>query len=91
MSKLVEEAVTEYAGERCPDFDSECVVCQTWAEYDRLKQMEEVLAFKHVVIEEVARVALEDLEMRSRIGHELDLSDEELIKVLQYLESLVEG
>jgi len=91
MSKLIEEAITEHAGERCPDFDPECVVCQTWVEYDQLKQMQEVLAFKPIVIEAVARVALEDPETCSRIRHKLDLSDKELSKVRKYLESLVEG
>lgn len=42
-----------------------------------------------VVIEEVARVALEDAEMLSRIGHELDLSDEYLAEVGKYLEGLL--
>ena len=32
-------------------------------------------------------VALEDADMRSRIGHELDASDEELEKAFQHLES----
>lgn len=43
-----------------------------------------------IVIEEVARVALEDAETRSRIGHELDLSDEYLEEVFDFLNSLVE-
>lgn len=42
-----------------------------------------------IVIEEVARVALEDPETRSYIGHELDLSDEYLEEVFNYLESLL--
>ena len=42
-----------------------------------------------VVIEEVARVALEDPETRSRIGHELDLTDDELVGVWKYLELLL--
>ena len=40
-----------------------------------------------VTIEEIARIALEDLEMRSRIGHELDLSDEWLEQIFQVLEN----
>ena len=49
MSKLIEEAITAYVGERCPDFDPECAVCQTWAEYDGLKQMEDFLQDKREV------------------------------------------
>ena len=37
--KLIKEAVKEYYGKRCPDFEPECVVCQAWAEYDKAKQM----------------------------------------------------
>lgn len=47
------------------------------------------ILFRSVVIEEVARVALEDPEMRSRIGHELDLTDDALVEVWEYLESLL--
>lgn len=51
-----------------------------WKEMRRLKEVQ-------VEIEEVARVALEDPEMRSRIGHELDLSDEYLVELHRFLES----
>jgi len=37
MSKI-EEALIEYWGERCPDFEPECVVCQVWLEWDQLKE-----------------------------------------------------
>ncbi|MEP0149961.1 hypothetical protein [Roseibium sp.] len=38
MSKLIAEAITEYLGERCADFDADCLSCKTWAEYDALSQ-----------------------------------------------------
>lgn len=47
------------------------------------------ILLRSVVIEEVARVALEDPEMRSRIGQELDLTDDALVEVWEYLESLL--
>jgi len=34
----VEEAITEYWGPRCPDFDPECRVCRTWVRFDVLKK-----------------------------------------------------
>ena len=40
-----------------------------------------------ILIEEVARIALEDQGMRDHIGHELDASDEELELAFQYLEN----
>lgn len=40
-----------------------------------------------ILIEEVARIALEDRAIRNYIGHQLDASDEELEKAFQYLES----
>lgn len=30
----IHEALLEYFGERCADYEPECVVCQGWAEYD---------------------------------------------------------
>ncbi len=36
MSKI-EEALIEYLGERCTDFEPECPVCQGWLEFDQLK------------------------------------------------------
>jgi len=44
-----------------------------------------------VTIQEIARIALEDSNTMARIGHELDISDEELQRVAQYLNSLLEG
>ena len=35
MSKI-KEAIEFYWGERCPDHEAECVVCQAWEEYDDL-------------------------------------------------------
>lgn len=32
----IEEALTEYFGERCPDYHKECVCCKAWQEYDIL-------------------------------------------------------
>jgi hypothetical protein len=40
-----------------------------------------------VFIEDIARIALEEYDIRSRIGHELGASEEELQEVLAHLES----
>lgn len=32
--KMIEEAIKDYYGERCPDYDADCVVCQAWREFD---------------------------------------------------------
>lgn len=42
-----------------------------------------------IMIQEIARIALEHSDVRSYIGHELDIGDEELSKVSDYLESLM--
>ena len=42
---------------------------------------------QRVIIEEVARIALEDQRIRDYIGHELDLSDEYLEEIYQSLEA----
>jgi len=36
--KRIKEAVKEYYGKRCLDFEPECVVCQAWAEFDEAKR-----------------------------------------------------
>ncbi len=33
---LVEQALTEHWGEKCPEFESGCIVCQVWCEYENL-------------------------------------------------------
>ena len=40
MSDILAEIITEAVGERCPDFDPDCIGCQAWAEYDRVKKLE---------------------------------------------------
>lgn len=37
--KLIKQAIKEYYGKRCPDFEPECVVCQAWAEFDATKRV----------------------------------------------------
>ena len=32
----IEEAITEHWGERCPDHEPDCPVCQTWEQWDKL-------------------------------------------------------
>ena len=39
--KMIEEAIKNYYGERCPDHDADCVVCQAWQEFDELKKHKE--------------------------------------------------
>ena len=31
---MIEAAIKNYYGERCPDHDADCVVCQAWREFD---------------------------------------------------------
>lgn len=34
---LIEAALTDYWGKRCPDYVETCHTCNAWAELDRLK------------------------------------------------------
>ena len=34
---LIAEAITEQFGERCPDFDADCLCCKVWQQYHALK------------------------------------------------------
>ena len=36
MRTLLEEAISEYFGKRCPDFEPGCPCCRAWAEFDQL-------------------------------------------------------
>lgn len=33
---LIAEAITDYLGERCPEYAEGCFCCEAWAEFDRL-------------------------------------------------------
>jgi hypothetical protein len=33
---LIEQAIEGYWGERCPDYEEGCVVCEAWRDYDNL-------------------------------------------------------
>ena len=33
---LIEQAIESYWGERCPDHEEGCVVCEAWRDYDNL-------------------------------------------------------
>lgn len=33
---LIEEALTDYWGEKCEDFDEDCPRCQAWIEYGEM-------------------------------------------------------
>jgi len=43
----------------------------------------------NLLIQEVARIALEDKAILRHIGHELDITDEELENLADYLNSLL--
>lgn len=36
----VEEAMIDYWGERCQEYEEDCSCCQAWKEYDKLKGAE---------------------------------------------------
>lgn len=40
MGELIKQAVTDFFGERCPDFDHNCWCCQAWVEIDRIEALE---------------------------------------------------
>ena len=42
VTNLIEKAVEEYWGMRCPDYMWGCTVCAAWDQYDNLKQDYEV-------------------------------------------------
>jgi len=39
VSNLIEKAVEEYWGMRCPEYVWGCTVCAAWDQYDNLREM----------------------------------------------------
>lgn len=33
----IKRIITEYLGDRCQDFDADCLCCKAWKEYDELR------------------------------------------------------
>ena len=49
----IKRVITEYLGERCPDFNADCLCCKAWKEYDDL----------HIAgLREAAEMAFVDVE-----------------------------
>jgi hypothetical protein len=40
----VEEAIEQYWGERCPDHEEGCPICDAWQAYDMLVQQRDIRA-----------------------------------------------
>ncbi len=34
---LIEEAIAEYFGEKCPDYDADCICCKAWMQLESIK------------------------------------------------------
>lgn len=43
MQSLLEEAIQEHFGERCPDFEPGCPCCRAWAEFDEIERLRAAL------------------------------------------------
>lgn len=44
MRSLLEEAIQEHFGERCPDFEPGCPCCRAWAEFDEIERLRAALS-----------------------------------------------
>ena len=69
MGSLLEEAIREYFGERCPDFEPGCPCCRAWAEFDSVERLRAALhgicLFQGLdddgrTMQDIARAALEE-------------------------------
>lgn len=54
MSQRLQQAVEDFWGPRCEDFDATCEACQAWRELDQLQQTQHTLA---AVANEIAAAA----------------------------------
>lgn len=39
MTNLIEEAIKEWYGERCPDYQECCPCCDAWLQFDNLVRL----------------------------------------------------
>lgn len=58
MPEPIEEAITEQFGERCPDFDADCICCQVWSQYDDLVEQRATVTALRTELEAVKREAV---------------------------------
>ena len=62
MQELIAEAIIAQYGERCPEFDADCILCQVWSEYDDLVEHRIVIESLRSELEAVKREAVEVLK-----------------------------
>ena len=56
MRNLIEEAIREHWGERCPDFEPGCPCCRAWAEFDKTEHLRSSLNDAQSVLYEMANL-----------------------------------
>lgn len=44
---LVAQAIVDYWGERCPDYDVDCFCCKAWEQFDIMHEATAMLATRH--------------------------------------------
>lgn len=68
MTKI-DEAITNWFGERCPDAVAGCPCCDAWAELDALLAEHEVLLKKRdALVAEVARLREDNAQLSSKLS-----------------------
>lgn len=45
MTDLLEEAISNYFGERCPEFEPGCPCCRALAEFDEIERLRAALRY----------------------------------------------
>jgi hypothetical protein len=65
---LVEQALIEHWGERCPEYESGCIACQAWKDYDDLvnHELTHAQVRRNLMLEEMTRPP-KDPEMQKAI------------------------
>jgi hypothetical protein len=64
---LIEQAIESYWGERCPDHEEGCVVCDAWREYDNL-------VTDNKIANEIAQKAFTDVNKDGKFVPPISLS-----------------
>ena len=79
----IKRVITEYLGERCPDFDADCLCCKAWKEYDGLR-----IAGKLEGLREAAQILSGYLKAGNTAGLQTGLLQDSLDDILARIAEL---
>jgi hypothetical protein len=81
---LIEQAIEEYWGARCEDYEEGCVVCDAWREYDNL-------VMDNKVANEMAQKAFTDVNKDGKFVPPISLTKAQKPTLSEWMAWLKQG